>query len=485
MRDAAAPTPSDEDLQYEACRIIYASEVSSRGVLASRASWLRDLLMSSDEIRRRAQLSPIRGAKENCLGQLKINGKDNIFEDCPLEKHLGIIFEPSDHVLQHSDRMPPPKSNSPPTALEPLILGLDAVRKTPSPLYPALRNNGDITASPLNGSGTNTVNPAVAQSSAEATLKRHHLFLNGSGNYRHIVRELARYVASCMSPNNPARHTPTDEEIRHQARWILYDDGDPFNVTVADNVEWLTRFKRSTAIMPTTDGPGLPDDMGIGAIGAGLRERWQGSGSGFTPPGSLLPQAPVMHLAALGNGDLSAGFSDNSAVLDTQNTGAIDNSRSSDNGAVFNSQEFETRLMEFAVAEVASSGRMPADEALTARAKEISGMEVWQAETTAADNPVLLGKFKALVVDRVREVLGGRDNNGPRPRINTVPSPPPAARTPERGMDAIDPGLLPDLPPAGMGTATKSNVSPLPQDVQVAISEQRLIEILREYEGHL
>ncbi|ROV94354.1 hypothetical protein VPNG_09384 [Cytospora leucostoma] len=587
MRHAGAPTPSEEDLQYEACRIIYASEVSSRGGLASRASWLRDLLMSSDEIKRRAQLSPIRGAKENCLGQLKINGKDNIFEDCPLEKHLGefvkartllgltitdyelqvevcrilrrteessstsseditnfmlhliyrdqtwlrnfrrragvcvsadglesdnripanstdqkysrleseltelatdqqvMAFEPSDHLLQLSNRMPPPKSNSPPTALEPLTLGLDAARKTPSPLYPALGNKSDLTVSPLSGTSANTVNSAVARSSDEAALPRQHLFLNGSGNYRHIVKELARYVASCMSPNNPARHTPTDEELRHQARWILYDDGDPFNVTVADNVEWLTRFKRSTAILATTDGPGLPDDMGIAAIGAGLRKRWQSSGSGFTPPSSLLPQAPVMHLAALGNGGLSAEIGDNSAGIDIQNTLAIGSSKASNNGAVFNSQEFETRLMEFAVAEVASSGRMPADEALTARAKEIAGMEVWQAETTAADNPVLLGKFKALVVNRVQEVLGGRDNNGPRPRINTVPSPPPAVRTPERGMDAIDPGLLPDLPPADMETATKSDISPLPRDVQVAISERRLIEILREFQGHL
>lgn len=224
--------------------------------------------------------------------------------------------------------------------------------------------------------------------------------------------------------------------------------------------------------------------MGIGAIGAGLRTRWQGSGSDFTPPISLSPQAPVTHPAALGNGDPSAEFSDNSAAFDIKSTGEINNSNSSNNGAVFNSQEFEARLMDFAVAEVASSGRIPADEALIARAKEISGMEVWQAETTAADDPILLGKFKALVVDRVREVLGGRDNNGPRPRINTVPSPPPATRTPERGMDAIDPGLLPDLPPAGTGTATPSDVSPSTQEVQVAISEQRLFEILREFEGH-
>lgn len=219
--------------------------------------------------------------------------------------------------------------------------------------------------------------------------------------------------------------------------------------------------------------------MGFSGAGTGLRKAWQvsGSSSGFTSPNQALPQASLTHPAALRSGDMSSDFL---AMPGVQTTGPVNKPISVDSGAVFSSQDFETKLMQFAVAEVASSGRMPADDALKAKAKELSGMEVWQAETTAADDPVLLDKFKALVVDKVRAVLGGQDDHSPRPRVNTVPSPPPAARTPERGIDAIDPGLLPDLPPPSMELTRKSSISPLPVEVQVAITEQRLDEILRD-----
>lgn len=191
-------------------------------------------------------------------------------------------------------------------------------------------------------------------------------------------------------------------------------------------------------------------------------------------------QAPVTHPTALGSGDSSVDFSD-FPMSDVQSTGTTHSPVSVNSGAVFSSRGFEDQLMQFAVAELASSGRMPPDEALIARAKEISGMEVWQAEMTEADDPALLGKFKAVVVFKVKAVLGGQHAaHSPIPRTNTIASPAPAMRTPERGMDAIDPGLLPEPLPAGMETARKSRVSPLPPDVQVAISEQTLDEILRD-----
>jgi hypothetical protein len=49
-------------------------------------------------------------------------------------------------------------------------------------------------------------------------------FLNDNNSYRRLARELSRYVASCMSPNNPNSHVPTDDELKYQARWILYDE---------------------------------------------------------------------------------------------------------------------------------------------------------------------------------------------------------------------------------------------------------------------
>ena len=48
-------------------------------------------------------------------------------------------------------------------------------------------------------------------------------YLNDANCYHRLARELGRWVASTMSPNNPNCHIPSDEELQHQARWILYD----------------------------------------------------------------------------------------------------------------------------------------------------------------------------------------------------------------------------------------------------------------------
>lgn len=81
--------PKDRDIQVEACRIIYASEVlSTQRDIAAESSWLRDLVMSSDEIASSARFAPLRRRAENKSAVLKINGKDNLFEQCPLEVQL-------------------------------------------------------------------------------------------------------------------------------------------------------------------------------------------------------------------------------------------------------------------------------------------------------------------------------------------------------------------------------------------------------------
>ncbi|KAJ4407132.1 hypothetical protein N0V82_009976 [Gnomoniopsis sp. IMI 355080] len=146
-----------------------------------------------------------------------------------------------------------------------------------------------------------------------------------------------------------------------------------------------------------------------------------------------------------------------------------------DTGTVFASHEFEDKLLQFAVSEVASSGRMPPDEAIQARAKELSGFEVWQTALTPADDPVLLANFKKLVVDKVTAVLGSQEQgSGPvqKSQATTFPA---TDHTPERGQDAIDPGLLPALD-AGEEVTT-AGASPT---VHVAISEKRLDEIIDE-----
>lgn len=141
-----------------------------------------------------------------------------------------------------------------------------------------------------------------------------------------------------------------------------------------------------------------------------------------------------------------------------------DDATSSRAGLVFAHRAFEDRLVQFAVAEVAKSGKLPSDDAIRARAREVAGHTT--TTTTPADDAVLLERFKTMVVERVKAVLGGVDDGGATGSYGRVPV--------DRGMDAIDPGLLPALGPLGGEREI---------EVQVAISERRLDEIITEALG--
>ena len=126
-------------------------------------------------------------------------------------------------------------------------------------------------------------------------LKTSSFFLSGSSSYERLSNELSRYVKCITSIHNPTSHLPTDEELQHQARWIVYDEyatfflslsflfspffissdfapnnlkfgstfhskalmnsllifgsGDPWNQTPADNPEWLLQFKESVGLI--------------------------------------------------------------------------------------------------------------------------------------------------------------------------------------------------------------------------------------------
>lgn len=56
-----------------------------------------------------------------------------------------------------------------------------------------------------------------------------------------------------QSPKNPNCHVPSDEEIQHQARWIMYDGDDSWDQTPADYAEWLWRLKRDVGILKNVE----------------------------------------------------------------------------------------------------------------------------------------------------------------------------------------------------------------------------------------
>jgi hypothetical protein len=48
--------------------------------------------------------------------------------------------------------------------------------------------------------------------------------LNDPNHIPWFAREMKRWVKATMSPNNPTCHVPSDEELRHQARCLLYNE---------------------------------------------------------------------------------------------------------------------------------------------------------------------------------------------------------------------------------------------------------------------
>lgn len=216
-------------------------------------------------------------------------------------------------------------------------------------------------------------------------------------------------------------------------------------------------------ILPAAGGDGLPDALWT-SFGGGAASQWKDVATPLDVSGPESMQ--------LGNGTPGPL---NFGPVDILNASSLTNP-----GLVFVSRGFEDKLVQFAVSEVASSGRMPADEAIQARAKEVSGLEVWQAQPTPADDPILLSKFKMMVVDKVKAVLGGHDDGAMHQRPPAAAAHPPSRHTPERGLDAIDPGLLPALDPGIKTGKTEVSGGMRAVDVQVAISEKRLDEIITE-----
>jgi hypothetical protein len=183
--------------------------------------------------------------------------------------------------------------------------------------------------------------------------------------------------------------TAKDSQFPHTDR----RSDDPWNQTAADNAEWLQRFKRSVGILSAEDGPGLP----LGTLNWNV----SGGGSGFAPPyafpkAQLAPFSGTLPVQV----EMTDGDNPKSFAFDTEPETVNKFLKSFQTrypapATVFCSRELEKGLVEFVEAE----GALPSDEALRARAREILG-----TSSTAADDDVLLGKFKEMVKAKAVEM---------------------------------------------------------------------------------
>ncbi|OHE97569.1 hypothetical protein CORC01_07184 [Colletotrichum orchidophilum] len=357
--EAHESLPSDDQLIYEACTIIYASEFLQHNGTATAASWLRDLLMSSTELSEKARLRPMNQCYQLAklsASQLLIIGKTDIFEDCELEaqlcRHLGdhlvLGLSPSDDDLQQeacvilnrvesastnpSRRFtgflvrlmwkstswlaplrqraeyfasgsyqelipyPDPTTNMTSGQLNDFFTGLaelnqltgaaeklipttaTAITRKMQSAIPAGTVDTQASSSYCNSEGhQDCISPgfsfdAMPMKSGDfytrlQTAKTmfegsgHSLresggskgtgmpfFLNDPNRYARLAGELSRFVASTISPRNPNMHIPSDDELRYHARWVIFEDDDPWNQTAADIPEWLADFKKGVGL---------------------------------------------------------------------------------------------------------------------------------------------------------------------------------------------------------------------------------------------
>ncbi|KAI8724274.1 hypothetical protein NCS52_00285100 [Fusarium sp. LHS14.1] len=223
-------TPSDAELRAEACRVV--SELGSCFTVLLEdavATWLMALTESAQ-----GWLSAFR---------MRVQTEANIYTPSDEQNALCGGLCVTEHSLQ--DVMQPPSS-------------ITAEHIPQSPNGNSLGNSLDFCgrqqASPTDDISVARDNMVRRQSRTSTTaqspqdhrpswIKANLYFLNDANYHRWLGRELGRWVLSTTSLNNPDSHVPSDEELRHQARCILYDDDDPWNHTPADNAEWLRRFK--------------------------------------------------------------------------------------------------------------------------------------------------------------------------------------------------------------------------------------------------
>ncbi|KAM0427823.1 hypothetical protein ACHAPT_007280 [Fusarium lateritium] len=267
-RAAGVLTVQDHELQKEACRIITLMEDDMGSTPDFVANWLVTLISKSTQwlyqFRQRANLlsnsdlwssapqsgtNPLPSSMGNDRQMLDLfsndSGPRNWVNTSLL--HLDNI----DIGMQHNGL--PDGQNSSTDLVEPWEghsmapqTSLTGVKSPP----PATSSNEWPVSNSQGSPGTPGTGPSEGDSSLRpAWLKTGIFILNDSNHHKWLRRELKRWVAATMSPNNPNCHVPSDEELRHQSRCLLFNDDDPWNQTAADSPQWLDDFKRDSGIL--------------------------------------------------------------------------------------------------------------------------------------------------------------------------------------------------------------------------------------------
>ncbi|KIX99933.1 uncharacterized protein Z520_04571 [Fonsecaea multimorphosa CBS 102226] len=100
-----------------------------------------------------------------------------------------------------------------------------------------------LTATPSSHTDGGLTNGTSAESTEPDQMTR------DSNCWGRLEQELSKFV----SQQRVAGHVPSDKELQDHARFIIYEDNDPWNWTCADNQQWLDTFKYQQGIGTITE----------------------------------------------------------------------------------------------------------------------------------------------------------------------------------------------------------------------------------------
>lgn len=228
--------PTDQEMQLEGCRVIFASELLSLQGVATQNSWLRDLIMSSTAIAQRARFGPLRGAAESRLASLKINGKDNLFEECPMEtqlqgfvkaKQLLGLTAMDDELREEACKIVGRVEEVCTHPSEPVANWLLRLIGASTDWLADFRRRAHL---PRTEDVQDRAIRSTDPRSIDSTIH----------SYSRLERELTDFLRLRRSVGVE----PTDEDLQRRARVIIYEFDDGWNQTAADNLHWLEAFRQ-------------------------------------------------------------------------------------------------------------------------------------------------------------------------------------------------------------------------------------------------
>lgn len=230
--------------------------------------------MSDDELAHQAQFGPVRSQAENRLAILKINGKDNLFEACPLEHELHEFVRAKvllgltamDDELQEEACCIVGKMEEVSTHPSEFVANWLIRRiKSSTDWLASFRQRAHI---PRSEDIQNLHQRSTDKSKIDSTVH----------NYSRLEVELGQYLTSQRSQGIE----PADEDLQRQARIIIYEIEDGWNQTAADNPSWLAAFRQRHGWQSPDNG--WAQNHPATATGTAL-----GRGERPPPPHQLLP----------------------------------------------------------------------------------------------------------------------------------------------------------------------------------------------------